>query len=82
MNRETPLPEVIKFIPPAVAEVLMYQNFELQMWVATMVREIMVQWEENGVQLDPITLEGVLQPVMTTLMGCATTLIDLTAREG
>ena len=82
MNRETPLPEVIKFIPPAVAEVLMYQSPELQTWVVTMLREIMVQWEETGVVLDPITMEGVLQPVMTTLMGCASSMIDMAGREG
>lgn len=82
MNRETPLPEVIKFVPPAVAEVLMYQSPELQMWVTTMLREIMVTWEETGVSLDPITLEGVLHPVMTTLMGCASSMIDMAGREG
>lgn len=71
ISRETPLPEVIRFIPREVAEVLLYQPVEIQTWVAATLRNIMTDWDESGVCLDPITLENVLKPVILQLMAAA-----------
>lgn len=81
MNQQTPLEEVISFIPREVAEVLMYQPVELQEWVARILRTIMSEWETSGVTLDPVTLENVLRPVVIQLMGDGSVMIGIPAGE-
>lgn len=82
INADTPLPEVVRFIPKEVAEVLIYQPMEIQTWVARALRNIMTDWEETDVQLNPIMLENVLKPVIIQLMADASTIVELAGREG
>lgn len=82
INADTPLPEVIRFIPREVAEVLIYQPIEIQTWVARALRGIMSDWEQTDVHLDPIMLENVLRPVIIQLMADGSQIAEMAGREG
>lgn len=68
MNANTPLREVVAFIPKDCAEILMYMPNEAQMWVTIALRNIMTEWEASGQSFDPVTLETVLRPIVVELM--------------
>lgn len=81
MNQDTPLREVVSFIPKDCAEILMYMPEQAQMWVTIALRDVMTQWETTGVSFDPITLENVLRPVVVSLMSAGHAMVEAANKE-
>jgi hypothetical protein len=67
VNPETPLPEVAHLLPAQQAATL--GNLEPFIQEATLkdVRHLVVQWEQSGLDFDPITFEKALGPVVDVL---------------
>lgn len=72
MTPETPLPEVAQMLPPETAALLMNLHTEQQILILTLIRNVIVGWEQSGVDLDPITFSMVLTPVVATIAGTIT----------
>lgn len=72
MNIETPLTEVAHMLPKEAAVVLMNLDVATQQLVLTLTRNVIVAWEQSGVDLDPITFSMVITPVVATLAGTIT----------
>lgn len=67
MNRDTPHNEVARILPRDSAALLLEMPFETQMAVLESVRNMMTDWEETGICLDPITLASVLHSFIKRL---------------
>lgn len=60
MKPETPLPEVARHLPTKAAELLLSESPRIQEMVCTLIRDAVVFWEEQGVVLDPVAYQAVL----------------------
>jgi hypothetical protein len=66
---ETPLKEVAHMLPPESAEALLFLNATLQGAILHDIREVIVSWEQSGVDLDPITFSKIIVPVVAKITG-------------
>jgi len=69
MTPETPLPEVAALLPRTAAALLSGSSSDVQVRVLGCVRTCFVYWEEQGYDIDPITLEGVLNGLVAMAAG-------------
>ena len=76
MNAETPLAEVAAMLPSSAATLLLASPSAVQEWALTNIRSCMTYWESDGYQLDPITMEGVLNAFVISLVGTLGALHD------
>lgn len=77
MNHDTPLAQVAHMLPPESAALLVNLDVRTQQLVLELSRNIIVAWEQSGVDLDPITFSMVITPVVATMGG----MITATARS-
>jgi hypothetical protein len=60
MKMDSPLHEVVTFLPPELAAKLMEQEASFQVEVLILLRGAMAAMENRGAQLDPVSLQAVV----------------------
>ena len=60
MQMDTPLHEVVSFLPPELASKLMEFEASFQVEVLILLRGAIVAMENRGAQLDPVSLQAVV----------------------
>lgn len=68
MRPDTPLTEVATHLPLPAAQILDEMAEDVQEYVLSQMRRVIVWWEEQGYVLDPVSYEAVL----TALVACLT----------
>jgi hypothetical protein len=60
MRMDSPLHEVVSFLPPELAEKLMTYEASFQVEVLVLLRGAIVAMENRGARLDPVSFQAVV----------------------
>jgi hypothetical protein len=78
----TPFTEIAHLLPTENAARLALLAAPIQAAVLTDVRFLVTQWEQSGVDLDPITFSRVLGPAVDLLTVNAMAIYSIAAKDG
>lgn len=81
ITRETPITEVIQFLPKGLAQIMDDQPWDVQMAALYTLRDIIAAWERRGIVLDPITYEGILFDVGVQIVAIYMAANELEAQQ-
>jgi hypothetical protein len=69
LKPDTPLAEVARHLPTKAADHLLKEDAFVQEMVCTLIRDAVVFWEEQGVVLDPMAYQAVLNSLVAQSVG-------------